>query len=293
MNKLKKALVKCFIIISCLFLTFNSYSQLVLDTISTKPVLKVNKKEGQNFDVQNFDILKADTILTVEHKSQIEKVARSTPFGDIFWAYFGEIIISGITLLLIYIRVTVVKFFTNVYEKITKKEKEKNTYTNEDIKKLGELSEDINEYLTEIKEMTKAKRVLLYQFSNGSHFFSNTPVLRMTVTNYSEGDNIKNTDNVFNYVTAKEIVHQILNDEYLEVTNTNTENKYCGYVSYLRFAKFKSSTLIRVNVSDNYCGVIEIIQPETFDLASVRSYCISIGHLFDRYNREKTEQNKL
>lgn len=292
MNKLKKALVKCFIIISCLFLTFNSYSQLVLDTISTKPVLKVNKKEGQNFDVQNFGILKADTILTVEHKSQIEKVARSTPFGDIFWTYFGEIIISGITLLLIYIRVTIKNFFVKLYEKITKKEKDKNTYTNEDIKKLGELSEDINEYLTEIKEMTKAKRVLLYQFSNGSHFFSNTPVLRMTVTNYSEGDNVKVTDNVFNYVTAKDIVHQILNDEYLEITEGNTTNKYSGYTSYLRFAKFKSSTLVRVNVSDNYCGVIELIEPTHFELAAVRSYCYSIGHLFERYNREKEESEK-
>lgn len=287
MNKLKKALVKCLIIISCLFLTFNSFSQPLLDTMTTKPIVKVDN----GFEVNN--ITKSDTVLTANHKSQIEKIARSTAFGDIFWTYFGEIIISGFTLLLIYIRVTVVKFFTSVYEKITKKEKDKNTYTSDDIKKLGELSEDINEYLTKIKEMTKAKRVLLYQFSNGSHFFSNIPVLRMTVTNYSLGDNIKNTDNVFNYVTAKEIVHQILNDEYLEITDTNTENKYCGYVSYLRFAKFKSSTLVRVNVSDNYCGVVEIVEPLQFDLGSVRSYSISIGHLFERYNREKEEVKNI
>lgn len=263
----------------------NSQAQPTLDTKIPVEVLNIDSKTLSN--VSNTKDSLDKEVLTKEHKEQIESAVKHTTYGHTIWTYFGEIILLGITTLLIYIRVTIKQFFTTIFEKIKSKEKKKNIYTNKDIELLGKLSEDINVYLTKIKEMTKSKRVLLYQFSNGTHFFSSIPVLRMTVTNYSEGDNVKQTDNVFNYVTAKEIVHQILNDEYLEIEDTNTINKYCGYVSYLRFAKFKNSTLVRVNVSDNYCGVIELIEPTVFKLEEVRSYCYSIGHLFEKYNREK------
>lgn len=277
--------IKSFILISCLLIPYKLLPQQILQT--TDSIVKV---ENKTTTLPKSVVL--DTIITIAHKEEIEKIAKSTPLGDIFWAYFGEIIIAGFSLLIVYTRVVIKNFFTLMYEKLANRESKKGSYTNKDIEKLGNLSENINEYLTKIKEITKSKRVLLYQFSNGSHFFSNIPVLRMTVTNYSEGDNVKVTDNVFNYVTAKDIIHQILNDEYLEITEGNTTNKYSGYTSYLRFAKFKNSTLVRVNVSDNYCGVIELIEPTHFELAAVRSYCYSIGHLFERYTREREEAEK-
>lgn len=277
--------IKSFVLISCLLIPYKLLPQQILQT--TDSIVKV---ENKTTTLPKSVVL--DTIITIAHKEEIEKIAKSTPLGDIFWAYFGEIIIAGFSLLIVYTRVVIKNFFALMYEKLAKRESKKGSYTNKDIEKLGNLSENINEYLTKIKEITKSKRVLLYQFSNGSHFFSNIPVLRMTVTNYSEGDNVKVTDNVFNYVTAKDIIHQILNDEYLEITEGNTTNKYSGYTSYLRFAKFKNSTLVRVNVSDNYCGVIELIEPTHFELAAVRSYCYSIGHLFERYTREREEAEK-
>lgn len=275
---MKKYILTLLIVFSCLFLQ-RSYSQ------------PIDNQKNITTSVSKTLFSEKDTItqeLSKEHKKKIEEAVKTTSYGDVIWTYFGEIILGGIGLLLLYIRVTIKNFFVKVYNSLVNKEKTKHIYTNEDIKKLGKLNDDINNYLTTIKKLTKGKRVLLYQFSNGSHFFSSIPVLRMTVTNYSEGDFIKPTDNVFNYVTAKEIIHQILNDEYLEILDTNTE--YCGYTSYLRFSKFKNATLIRVNVSDNYCGVIEIIEPEEFDLPQVRSYCYSIGHLFEGYNREKQEE---
>ena len=279
---MKYKLIKVFILLSFLLMPYKLLPQPLLETKDS--IFKAEYKVA----LPKLE----DSLITKEHKAEIEKAAKSTPFGEVFWTYFGEIIIAGFSLLIVYTRVVIKNFFALMYEKLAKRESKKSSYTNKDIEKLGNLSENINEYLTKIKEITKSKRVLLYQFSNGSHFFSNIPVLRMTVTNYSEGDNVKVTDNVFNYVTAKDIVHQILNDEYLEITEGNTTNKYSGYTSYLRFAKFKSSTLVRVNVSDNYCGVIELIEPTHFELAAVRSYCYSIGHLFERYNREKEESEK-
>lgn len=275
---MKKYILTLLIVFSCLFLQ-RSYSQ------------PIDNQKNITTSVSKTLFSEKDTItqeLSKEHKKKIEEAVKTTSYGDVIWTYFGEIILGGIGLLLLYIRVTIKNFFVKIYNSLVNKEKTKHRYTNNEIKRLGKLNDDINSYLTTIKEITKGKRVLLYQFSNGSHFFSSIPVLRMTVTNYSEGDFIKPTDNVFNYVTAKEIIHQILNDEYLEILDTNT--KYCGYTSYLRFSKFKNATLIRVNVSDNYCGVIEIIEPEVFDLPQVRSYCYSIGHLFEGYNREKQEE---
>ena len=279
---MKKYIIAILIIVSSCLSTSYTFGQMlqtpieVSNTASNSTLIIHNTKDSLNTDV-----------LSEAHKKGIEEAVKKTSYGDIIWGYFGEILLVGISTLLIYIRVTVKEFFSKIMLELKKKYSKEKRYTNKDIQELGKLSEDINTYLTKIKEITKSKRVLLYQFSNGTHFFSSIPVLRMTVTNYSEGDNVKQTDNVFNYVTAKEIVHQILNDEYLEIKDTNTDNKYCGYVSYLRFAKFKNSTLVRVNVSDNYCGVIEIIEPTVFKLEEVRSYCYSIGHLFEKYNREK------
>ncbi len=275
---------------SCILIT-NSQAQPTLDTKTPIEVLNIDSKTLSTKSNSKDSLNKE--VLTENDKKKIEDAVKQSTYGHTIWTYFGEAILLAITTLLIYIRVAVKQFFTNMFEKIKNRERKKSAYTNQDIERLGILSEDINNYLTKIKEMTKSKRVLLYQFSNGTHFFSSIPVLRMTVTNYSDGDNIKATDNVFNYVTAKEIIHQILNDEYLEIKDNNTTNKYSGYVSYLRFAKFKDSTLVRVNVSDNYCGVIELIEPTEFELAAVRSYCYSIGHLFEAYNRNKETEDKL
>lgn len=286
---MKKYILTLLIAVSCLSTTYSqilynpTYNDVEVSNVASKRLTSKNNA---------IDTLSEPT-LSEANKQQIEKAIKTTPIGTVIWSYFGEIIIGGISLLLIYIRVTIKEFFTKAYRKMISKTKPKENYTNEDIKVLGDLSDSVNGYLTKIKEITNAERVLLYQFSNGTHFFSSIPVLRMTVTNYSEGNSIQVTDNVFNYQTAQEIIHKILNEEYLEVKDTNTTVKYMGYTNYLQFAKFKNSTLVRVNVSDNYCGIIEIIEPETFTLDEVRSYSYAIGHLFEAYNKEKELDDKV
>lgn len=262
---------------SILFIT-PSIAQPRLDTINqTEHVSKGRQAKDSLFNLRQEDI------------QLIEQGVKSSPLGEVFWNYFGELLILGISVFGYWIRTTLKRYFDKTMDKLTSIANHQTRYSNDDIKNLGEMNANIDECLTKIKDITNAKRVLLYQFSNGSHFFSSIPVLRTTVTNTSKDNTICMTDNYFNYETAKEIVHEILNNEYIICDDTPTV-KYTGYTSYLRFAKFKNSYLVRLSVGDNYCGIIEVIEPKTFDYSEVKSYTLSIGHCFDNYNKARLPQ---
>ena len=268
------------------FITTTVLSQPILDTTRIETTLK------PAIIVQKTEITLEDSgVIDSTHKETIKQMVSKTELGRIVWSYFGEIIIGGLSLFVIWIRKTIKHYFSILLNRIKRLEISATiSHDNFNLKEIASLNDGVDDYLTEIKTLTKSKRVLLYQFSNGQHFFSNQPVLRITATNSSDGNPITQAKNYFNYTTSKQIIHEILNNEYI-VCDDQISTKYSGYTAYLKYSKFKNATLVRLDVGDNYSGVIEIIEPSTeTDYNKVKAYCLSIGHLFDRYNDNRLKQ---
>lgn len=115
-------------------------------------------------------------------------------------------------------------------------------------------------YLNQIKEELEAKRVTLYQFKNGSHYFSHQPVLQLVPT-HTDTDTIEEMENFAKFSSLFDVVQDNLERNHTEVVLGS--NKYKHYEIYLSWVGCDNALLFRVVKQSNIIGVVEVLQPET------------------------------
>ena len=162
-------------------------------------------------------------------------------------------------------------------EKILDKTKEKEHNIENDILR----SQNINENIFEIKNITKAKSVKLSTFHNGLRSFNNIPFLKFSTThrtNHNPYDiSILNTPISLNYIW-----YSLLSDKTLNYYNTNikTEDKYI--VSSLNSRCCQQIISIKLyNCDCQIVGIVDIEYDEIteFIYENVKDIVLKLGFL--------------